>query len=234
MNREIAEMQKSIDDFIKSHGIDNAIEQIRECLETPKNGNERLKKYLKGDFTGHEYISEKHDILCCLAKALKCYPKPIPTENIDSNTDTYQYDPAKNGQNILKHNLSFNQICSFIGNRGVLIVHTATKKTEKKDREPRLVYFLGIEDRKNDEGRKNDEDTENKNKNIKNVMAICAGNTSSLRFISARYFSNKKEEIEDVLKSTIKDEKLSANCLGDLRKSAYSLLEKYGYTEKCE
>lgn len=222
MDDEIKLLQEAIHNYVDNiesnhhlHKLLKTIDKLAEELSLPKN-NPELKLKLAycientsiSELLGH---GTKHDILCCIAKKLKC-PVHIPKENIYSKNDLLEFDPSKNGQNILKHGIDFRSIPSFADlENGDLLAYTKTEKGE-----PRLVYFLRMEN--------------------KNVLVIVTEPHSSkcrgFRYISARYFPNEESSVEETIKEVIKDNSLEKEVLQRLRDEIYQVLERYKYTQK--
>lgn len=84
---------------------------------------ELLYRLVKGDLSLHAY-SHQPDIDAFSIKLL--YPetyKELP--NIDSpyaDGELYEYDPAKNGQNMVKHGLSFGEVATYSNHFGLRMV----------------------------------------------------------------------------------------------------------------
>ena len=73
----------------------------------------------------------------------KMFPNPYsaaqPIEHAYSKSGLYEFDPPKNGQNVMKHGISFREIVSFSKKFGTLMVPCP----EKSDTE-RLVVFSDL------------------------------------------------------------------------------------------
>ncbi len=258
MKQEIIELQKAIHSYIDIHGIHDSIKTLKKYLDLSDGDNMKLTYVLENtEISGViQRENEKHDILCCIAKALNCYEKELPKENIYSKSELYEYDPSKNGKNILKHEVSFNEICSYLNtDKGNLITHTRTRQGEARD-----VYFFIIDESHNlvaicdRPNLTTAQEAENIHisKLLKELMAEFPSQPIEilvqealvklkneryepahipvLRFISARYFSNDIADIEKTLREVIRDENLDSDALDDLRARCKELLEEYGYT----
>lgn len=128
---EILEMQNELNSYIDTEGIDDAIEIIRAKLNFPKERNiiTMLKYMLNNISLYKEMESKRHDILCFFIKSLGIRePARIPKVNKRSYTKLRSFDPAKNGQNILKHGVSFTDINPELGE------FLTTSKTQKCER----------------------------------------------------------------------------------------------------
>lgn len=137
---EIQVFSKLIADFIEKNSLKDAVRILCNKLwnmdyETYDRDSERIKK-LEFVLSNIEFYTDyryQHDVLCYIVKSLNIYNKPIPKRNILSCGELREYDPVKNGQNILKHDISFGEFtdggCSHFGN---LIIQT---------RDGRGIYF---------------------------------------------------------------------------------------------
>lgn len=78
----------------------------------------------------------QHDILCFFIKSLRISDVEIPKKNFYSEQFDYEYDPAKNGQNILKHGISFQDVIENSNNNlGEICAET------EGEGEKRFIYF---------------------------------------------------------------------------------------------
>lgn len=115
-----------------------------KCLNLPQNREDILKKILTGEseLDTHEEI----DIKIYALKAL--FPGSHDSlklkETLCSKSEFYHYDPAKNGQNIIKHGISFRDIVNFSSKFGTLMVPCPETNNEQ-----RVVIFsdLSINDK---------------------------------------------------------------------------------------
>ena len=130
-----------INNFILEYGRDNFYKTIKNKLQISNNRSEFVIKILKREIKINEFLM--NNILRCITKKL-CESKDInffdifkvPKNNFLSKACLYEYDPAKNGQNILKHGLDFGEVISYAGNDyGRLISYT------KSGDEERVVIF---------------------------------------------------------------------------------------------
>lgn len=82
--------------------------------------------FLKSIIDGEESL-ELHDRLDILLYVLKsiCWEKYDSLDSMShlcSHSEIYEYDPAKNGQNIVKHGISFSEVVSYASKFGALMV----------------------------------------------------------------------------------------------------------------
>ncbi|WP_439238794.1 BrnT family toxin [Lonepinella sp. BR2919] len=232
---EIDSLSEKLKLYIESEGRNNVIrylyysifvydykgkkqEKYVQWLET-KNGknffNKKLDEikllddYLDKSLNG-DYLSLRHDFLCLFVKELGILEgQDIPQRNVYSHSPIREYEPAKNAKNILKHGLSFRDIADdFYVRFGDLITHTHSKG------ENRNIYFSQIK----------------RDNHTKFVMSVCMlpnsniVNIPPLRFISARYFTEKN--YEKVIQRAIQDENLDPNALEELKNRAVELIKE--------
>lgn len=178
--------------------IENLLENIdtNGCdlskLELTDKRNTVLLNILKGN----EKIDqiEKIDIQLFVLK--KLYPEKHKllsiTEHMYSKTDLYEYDPTKNGQNIMKHGISFREVVSYSNNFGKLILNI-----EHKDDDFRRVIFSTLTLK--DETFKNAKEWElhlplsnGVYDGDKFTLSIVTSVNSKFRFISSRVINEEK------------------------------------------
>ncbi len=128
------------------------------------------------------------------------YPALIEQQDLYADGDTYCYDTPKNGQNIAKHGLSFNELMSYV-DRGVVIAPIVV------DGEKRNAIFWHLPEdipflfRLNDESRGG------------NVLSIAQSVGEKFRLISARVLSSDEKEQARAIRRQVED-------VEDLEKSA--------------
>ena len=205
MEGEIKEIWFGINSYINNNSIKIAIDKIIKYLEAD-NEKKNMLMYLLMHAALDTRINidneedTRHDILCCVAKALNL--SPIPNENIYSKNSLYQYNPAKNGKNILKHEISFNDVASYLSDSAVVII-----ETDPNNNRSNKIYLL-------------------KTKENKNIIAVCEIR-ETLRFITARHLGDSKESIEKGILCAVRDENLDDECLAILRQRATELFVSY-------
>lgn len=105
-----------------------------ESQSLPKDRQDILFEFVQGKVSH----SRENDIKAFVLKAINpdCYNAIAHKESPYSSGELYEYDPPKNGQNIIKHGIGFNDVVSFSeGSFGTVIVPIG------KDKEERLVIF---------------------------------------------------------------------------------------------
>lgn len=255
MKNEIYSLQEKIDEFVDTNGINSTISKLREYLDLSEHDNAKLK-YCIGNTLIGKFIPDhlKHSIICCIAKSLEF--QNIPHENIYSKNELIEFDPAKEGKNILKHGIHFNEIISYLDDKASLISEQRTKAGEK-----RVVYFMGLH-KKNivfiaaenkpdsndlyldqeirDKCRPYEQDFANASREekieiIRKIMeenkelGKLSNKPKPIRIISARYFGSSEAEIKATIREVIKDGDLDQNAIDGLRDSIQEFLEEYGY-----
>lgn len=157
-----------------------------KLLKLPQDREDILKKILTGK-NGLD-ISEELDIRIYALKALfpDSYDSLKLKETLFSKSELCHYDPAKNGQNIMKHGVSFREIISFSTQFGTLMVPCPETNNER-----RIVIFsdLSLDNKKFHlslplEG----SETRTKFYTLTVAQQIPAG----FRFISSRFISRRK------------------------------------------
>lgn len=181
-NTPKAELQSKLEDLI---------------LDVPS----KRKKYLYEILIGKEklVLADGLDIKIYALKYL--FPSEYESlklkESVFSSSDFYQYDPAKNGQNIIKHEISFRAVISHSTQFGTLIVPCPDKNKGR-----RVVifsdYFI-----KNDNhclsgplGNAMEEET-------RYTLTVAQQYPGYFRFISSRFIS--KQRLFKTMKNAFKN-----------------------------
>jgi hypothetical protein len=111
----------------------------RDKLELSKDRAEVLASVINGT-KNVEYFTALDIHLFCLKKIFPAqYSAAKAIEHAYSKSDLYEFDPPKNGQNVMKHGISFCEVVSFSKKFGTLIVPCP----DKTDTE-RLVVFSDL------------------------------------------------------------------------------------------
>ena len=126
-----------------------------------------------------------------------------------SSSEIYEYDPQKNGQNIIKHGLSFGEVVSYSTKFGTLLVPCP----DEQDGE-RVVIFsdMVLEDQNLSLPLDNiDFSAENY------TLSITQYRNGKFRFISSRLLSknNYKENMDQAFRNIYKEDKESKNAFVD-------------------
>ena len=121
--------------------------------------------------------------LFCLKKIFpEDYDSASPIRHSYSSSEFYEFDPAKNGQNLMKHGISFSEVVSFSRNFGALFVPCP----DPRDSE-RLVIFSDLTV---DSGYDLDVPLESFNRGEKfYTLSIAQQREKRFRFISSRQFT---------------------------------------------
>ena len=61
------------------------------------------------------------------------YNQSMITEHLYSTCDLYEFNPAKNGQNVIKHGIGFQDVVSYSKKFGTLIISCPDKNDERVD-----------------------------------------------------------------------------------------------------
>ena len=199
MNKYIKEIEEIklfsnlINEHIEKNGLNSVLEKLCNKLWNEKEPSIEKKlrlKYIIGNISLYENYHYKHDILCYIIEALNTeelnlYPENLPRKNLLSSSSIREYDIIKNGQNILKHNVSFNEF--FDGGSDDFALYNISLP------EGRVISFATLKD---------DEE-------FSPAFGFCISeNTNSLKFrpISARKFTISN--YEEIIDNAVKDKKL--------------------------
>lgn len=115
------------------------LSQKLKGLNLPQNRDVVLGEILTGNIKLH--INDELDIKVYALKKLlpDSYEKLNLLEKVFSKSELDRYDPVKNGQNIMKHGLSFREVVSFSTQFGTLMVPLL-----EMDKERRVVIFSDL------------------------------------------------------------------------------------------
>lgn len=182
--------------IFKKYGINNSrfkllTEVINERLIVRYPGIWDIERFALKYLLPEEYKS--------LALGDHCY----------SSNEIYEYDPQKNGQNIIKHGLSFGEVVSYSTKFGTLLVPCP----DEQDGE-RVVILSDIvlKDQKLSLPLDNiDFSAENY------TLSIAQSRNGKFRFISSRLLSknNYKENMDQAFRNIYKEDKESKNAFVD-------------------
>lgn len=105
--------------------------------------------------------------------------------------DFHEYDPAKNGQNLIKHGLSFNEVISYSPNFGVLSAHSSKPLPEQR--------FMVLSDlRIGENGRKLDLPLKEWS-GERVTISVVTQRESRFRFISSHLLSSNEKKYRATL-----------------------------------
>ena len=174
-------------------------DEFNKKIEHQKLPNER-KKLLFGILKGDIEI----DCFCKIdieEYALKCllpevYEKMPHDGHVYSSGELYEYDPPKNGQNIIKHGLGFGEVVSYSKKFGTLLVPCPDDKDEE-----RLVVFsdLNLENRIYKLQLPLSE-----LKDLNFIISIVSNSGGKFRFISSRIMSSKKKKYRETIQQSLR------------------------------
>lgn len=214
-----------INSYLSENGKDKFAEIIKSKLQISNNRYDFIIKILSRHIKTDESL--RNDILRCIVKKL-CESQDInffsrfklPDNKILPEDSLYEYDPAKNGQNILKHGLDFGAVVNYGGpDYGRLISYT------NSETEDRFVIFSKyyINDKNNifliDD---------KKNEGFLCIATIATNTDNGFRFISSRALKVKSDKaLQRELRNIIKDYNLDDSIMDNLRNRAYQILNEY-------
>ena len=214
-----------ISDYILENGKEKFSEIIKSKLQISKNRYDFIIKILRRDIKVDNFLM--NDILRCIVKKL-CESDDIdffdtfkiPENHLLSKASLYEYDPAKNGQNILKHGLDFGAVISYGGSDyGRLISYT---NSEIEDRF--VIFSKYYVNNENNIFLSDDK----KNEDFLCIATIATNVNIGFRFISSRALKVKNDkELQKELKNMIKDNNLDDSIMNGLRNTAYQILNEY-------
>ncbi|WP_155632380.1 hypothetical protein [Burkholderia vietnamiensis] len=157
----------------------------------PEARKDLLFKFIRGDI--QVSYSCKPDIEAYVLKYLMPeFYESIPHKGHPySSNELYEYDPPKNGQNILKHGIGFGEVVSYSRKFGTLLVPIPNEVDGE-----RCVIFSDL-DLKRD-----GDELEIPPPGIREMnytISIANHRNGKFRFISARILSSKKKKYEETI-----------------------------------
>ncbi|AVR87320.1 hypothetical protein [Thauera aromatica] len=170
----------------------------------PKNRKDLLFKFIQGEI--QVSYNCKLDVEEYALKYLMPYfYNSIPHEGHPySSGELYEYDPPKNGQNIIRHGIGFDEVVSYSRKFGTLLVPIP----DKIDRE-RCVIFSDLDLRREEDQLEIMHPSKIRDMNY--TISIASLRNGKFRFISARLLSSKKkkyvETIAQALREVVHDER---------------------------
>lgn len=118
-------------------------------------------------------------------------------QHLGSKSDLYEYDPAKNGQNIIKHGMSFSEVTSYSSRFGTLLIECPDIVDGR-----RVLIFSDVLLDKNKLAYPIDA---NLNSGTRYVLSIAShAEAGGFRFISSRFISSDKEKYKANIKQSIR------------------------------
>lgn len=181
-----------------------------ENQSLPKNREELLFKFIQDEI--QVSYSCKSDIEAYALKSLMPeFYNSNPNEGHSySNCELYEYDPPKNGQNIIKHGIGFGEVVSYSKQFGTLLIPIPNEPDGE-----RHVIFSDLY-LKN--GAKDLEMPHPGIRDFNYTMSIVNSKQGKFRFISARILSSKKKKYEETIAQTLRkidlDEQVRQNFTG--------------------
>jgi len=162
-----------------------------------KKRRELLCKFIKGELQIEPIAA--CDIKAYLSKRLGSYfcNGHFQGQHPYADNDDYTYDPAKNGENIIKHGISFNEVYSYSPNFGTMLVPVPDKTDVA-----RYVMFCDL-DIASDTNKLVMPPCSIENRKMAYVICIIDCSSGKLRFISARFLSEKRRKYERTIEQTL-------------------------------
>lgn len=232
-------LSKILSEEIKATDINTFLQRIRTELQLSEERTEFLKKLLNGTYKLS--IDACNEIFRCLVKKnyenkgdMDSYDQlELAENNIISNGSCWEYDPAKNGQNIIKHGIEFGSVASYGGGDfGRLISYTApgrwiNEDGEEKEEERCIVfskYYTNGADKTFFLDRFKDDA-------ILCIASVVTMERLKFRFISSRVIkANTTTQLTREIKNLIKDvglDEKDESIIASLRGSAINILKEY-------
>lgn len=189
LNKLIAEINKEgAYEKFKKTGINNSrFELLKEAINRRLNVSYPeswdIERYALKHLLPEEYKS--------LALGDHCY----------SSGELYEYDPSKNGQNIIKHGLSFGEVVSYSTKFGTLIVPCP----DEKDGERVVIFSDMVLKDKNLSLPLDNNNFQKENY----TLSIAQSRNGKFRFISSRLLSKNsyKENMDQAFRNIYKENK---------------------------
>lgn len=182
---------------IRELSSEDFIEKIAH-LELPEKRAQKFYEVING-IINFENIDDRRDIEEFALKNvfLDCHYSEIEKiEHITSNGQLHEFDPAKNGQNIIKHGLSFSEVFSFSENFGMPMILIPPDDADTFVLFSRLFYpfqyelslpLFEMKDR------------------MYYILSIIEVRGEKRRYISSRFLSSKKRKYAETIKQVLKE-----------------------------
>lgn len=178
---------------LSKEGFEKKME--KSCLS--KDRKDLLFKFIQGEI--EVSYTCRHDIEAYALKCLaSCFYSTISFERHQySSCELYEYDPPKNGHNIIKHGIGFGEVVSYSRNFGTLKVSIPNEKNGDKERHA-ILSDLYLKP-----GRDKLELGPPDSREINCTISIASLTDGKFRFISARVLSSKKKKYEKTIAQAI-------------------------------
>ncbi|MCG8393131.1 MAG: BrnT family toxin [Pseudomonadales bacterium] len=180
-------------------------EELLEKIDV-LNLSEDRKGVLLEILTGKKHLDYfiKRDVQLYALKKLfpEQYEQLLSNGKLDFKCDLYEYDPAKNGQNIIQHGISFGEVVSYSNRFGTLIVPCPDDRDET-----RSVILSDLSPGKDGENLSLPlKGTSEQDEAYTLSVVQCSG--LKFRFISSRVLSRKKyyKNMRNALKNIYDDD----------------------------
>jgi hypothetical protein len=179
---------------------------IEEFIEKLKTANPELKlnlpeKRAKQFFeiiNGTKCVDQfcKLDIEECALKIIfpDFYSEIKTTDHPYSTAELYEFDPAKNGQNIVKHGLSFSEVVTYSTKFGTLSIQCPYKQDHQ-----RTIIFSDLV-----LGEYKLKLPLSEASNLNYTLSIVQPLDGKIKFISSRFLSSKKQKYTQTVKQAIR------------------------------
>lgn len=181
-------------DKILNYSSEIFIENV-QALEISRKRAIQFNEVLKGNISVSHF--NKFDIEEFAIKhfySTEIYKKIQTLEHIKSTCDTYEFDPAKNGKNIIKHGLSFGEVASYSARFGSVMIPTPHESDVQ-----RVLIFSDLTLQK---GRKIELPL-SKIKNNNFTLSVAVNLNGKFRFITARLLSSQKSKFVQTVNQSI-------------------------------
>jgi hypothetical protein len=177
-----------------------SLEEFIEKIDHLKLSEKRANQFFEV-INGTKCIDQlyKFDIEEYALKSIfPCFYRELQTTNhLYSTSEIYEFDPAKNGQNIVKHGLSFGEVVSYSTKFGTLSISCPDEKDHQ-----RIIIFsdliLSIYKLELPLSEGNGENY---------TLSIAKQLDGKIRFISSRFLSSKKQKYTETVKQAIRSVK---------------------------
>ncbi len=196
--------------------LNNSKSKAREKVNRfpPEDRYGEILKLIK-DESGYAFANDIKGYILRLLEP-DCYMSMVNKNHTYSNGETFEYDPYKNGENIIKHGISFNDVISFSGGSfGTLLIPI------KDEEEERLVAFSSFFSKEQIQG----VPPERINK-MNYVISILTLREQKYRFISSRFLGSSgnyqkdiSQSLKDIIKEKSKKESFVNQCVQILEKN---------------
>lgn len=155
-----------------------------------------LFRFVRGEVDIHPYSRPDVERYALKRLSPETYASLPHDAHPYSSGELYEYDPAKNGQNMVKHGIGFGEVVSYSRKFGALVVPCPNERDGE-----RCVMFSDLDAGPN--GKKLDMPPAGAD-GMLYVMSVAQQRGAKFRFISARIMSSERKKYRKTMADAIK------------------------------